>query len=48
MKLSRNVSGSFLSEGVVPAPEYPETPKHCTGPSRKSHMGAIASCIAVA
>ncbi len=48
IKLLESNSGLFLSEGVVPAPEYPETPKHCGGPANWSSSGAMVSCIAVA
>ncbi len=48
IRLSRSSSGLFLSDGVVPAPEYPDTPKHCGGPASWVNNGLIASCIAVA
>ena len=43
-----NLSGSFLSFGVAPAPLYPEIPKKFTSPSIILFMGASINCIAVA
>ena len=48
IKLSVNRATSFLGEGLVPAPEYPDTPKMVGSPLRWGTRGAIANCAAVA